>query len=74
MRRLAGLAPLAAAAIWGGMYVVSKWGFSAVPPLALVFLRVVLGAAVLLAVVRATKPAATARGRTGGAFSCSPAG
>jgi drug/metabolite transporter (DMT)-like permease len=56
MRRLAGLAPLAAAAIWGGMYVVSKWGFSAIPPLALTFLRVVLGAAILLAVVRASKP------------------
>lgn len=50
-------APLAAAAIWGGMYVVSKWGFSQVPPLALVFLRAALGAAVLLPIVRATKPA-----------------
>ncbi|MFC7234214.1 DMT family transporter [Halosegnis marinus] len=50
-------APLLAAAIWGGMYVVSKWGFSAVPPLALVFLRAALGAVVLLPVVRATKPA-----------------
>lgn len=51
------LAPLLASAIWGGMYVVSKWGFDAVPPLALAFLRVTLGAAVLLAVVRRTKPA-----------------
>ena len=50
-------APLAAAAIWGGMYVVSKWGFAQVPPLALVFLRAALGAAVLLPLVRVTKPA-----------------
>lgn len=47
------LAPLLAAAIWGGMYVVSKWGFSRVPPLTLGFLRVVLGGAVLYAIVRA---------------------
>lgn len=39
------------------MYVVSKWGFAAIPPLALAFLRVTLGAAVLLAVVRRRKPA-----------------
>ncbi|WP_255148814.1 DMT family transporter [Halorarius halobius] len=50
------LAPLAASAIWGGMYVVSKWSFAAVPPLALVFVRVALGGAVLWGVVRATKP------------------
>jgi len=25
------LAPLAAAALWGGMYVVSKWGFALIP-------------------------------------------
>lgn len=58
MRRADGLlAPLAAAAIWGGMYVVSKWGFAQVPPLALVAARALLGVAVLLPVVRATKPA-----------------
>ncbi|WP_255195173.1 DMT family transporter [Halorarius litoreus] len=50
------LAPLIASAIWGGMYVVSKWVFASMPPLALAFCRVVLGSIVLLAVVRATKP------------------
>ena len=51
------LAPLAAAALWGGMYVVSKWGFSAIPPITLGFLRVVLGAAALFVAVRASRPA-----------------
>ncbi|GAA0209357.1 DMT family transporter [Halobacterium noricense] len=46
------LAPLLAAAIWGGMYVVSKWGFDLIPPLTLGFLRVAVGAAALYAVVR----------------------
>ncbi|MXV61051.1 EamA family transporter [Natronorubrum sp. JWXQ-INN-674] len=50
------LAPLAAAALWGGLYVVSKWGFDAVPPLTLAFMRVVVGAVALLAVVRVTYP------------------
>lgn len=36
------LAPLAAAALWGGMYVVSKWGFALIPPVTLGFLRVAL--------------------------------
>jgi drug/metabolite transporter (DMT)-like permease len=39
------------------MYVVSKWGFSAIPPVTLGFLRVLLGAAVLVAVVRRRYPA-----------------
>ena len=50
------LAPLAAAALWGGLYVVSKWGFDAVPPLTLAFLRVTVGATALLVVVRLTYP------------------
>ena len=50
----AALGPLLASAFWGGMYVVSKWGFSVVPPLTLGFLRVVLGGVVLYTVVRAT--------------------
>ena len=50
------LAPLLAAALWGGMYVVSKWGFALVPPVTLAFLRVALGAATLYAVVRARRP------------------
>jgi len=45
------LAPLAAAALWGGMYVVSKWGFTLVPPVTLGFLRVALGAGALWLVV-----------------------
>ncbi|WP_435062793.1 DMT family transporter [Halobaculum sp. EA56] len=52
-RYVAALAPLFAAAIWGGMYVVSKWGFDLIPPLTLGFLRVAVGAAALYAVVRA---------------------
>jgi drug/metabolite transporter (DMT)-like permease len=48
--------PLFAASLWGGMYVVSKWGFSAVPPVTLSFLRLALGAATLLVVVRLTRP------------------
>lgn len=54
--RLLAAAPLLAAALWGGMYVVSKWGFREVPPLTLVFLRVALGAGTLYAVVRVTTP------------------
>ncbi|MFB6221021.1 MAG: DMT family transporter [Halolamina sp.] len=51
------LAPLAAASLWGGMYVVAKWGLGLVPPVLLSFLRVALASVVLLAVVRLTKPA-----------------
>ncbi|MFB6125050.1 MAG: DMT family transporter [Halanaeroarchaeum sp.] len=43
--------PLAAAGLWGGMYVVSKWGFASVPPATLAFLRVLVGGLTLLAVV-----------------------
>ncbi|WP_269844159.1 DMT family transporter [Halegenticoccus soli] len=54
LRRYAfAIAPLAAAALWGGMYVVSKWGFDLVPPVTLGFLRVALGAAALWLAVRA---------------------
>lgn len=42
-------APLAASALWGGMYVVSKWVFVAVPAVTLAFLRVAVGG-VLVAV------------------------
>jgi drug/metabolite transporter (DMT)-like permease len=41
------LGPLAAAALWGGMYVVSKWSFALVPPVTMGFFRVALGAATL---------------------------
>nr|WP_275539503.1 EamA family transporter [Halorubrum persicum] len=58
-RHVTVLAPLTAAMLWGGMYVVAKWGLSVVPPVTLSFLRVALATVVLLAVVRATKPART---------------
>lgn len=45
------LAPLAAAALWGGMYVVSEWSFALVPPLTLGFARVVIGGGALGIVV-----------------------
>ncbi|MDY6764338.1 MAG: EamA family transporter [Halobacteria archaeon] len=48
--------PLAASSLWGGMYVVSKWGFSVIPPVTLAFLRVFLGALALLVVVRLYTP------------------
>ncbi|GAB3665140.1 DMT family transporter [Halopiger thermotolerans] len=50
------LAPLAAAVLWGGLYVVSMWGFGSIPPVTLAFLRVAVGAAVLLLVVRLRYP------------------
>lgn len=50
------LGPLLAAGLWGGMYVVSKWGFDAIPPVTLSFLRLALGAVTLLVVVRTTYP------------------
>ncbi|ESP90071.1 DMT family transporter [Candidatus Halobonum tyrrellensis] len=55
--RVLAATPLLAAVIWGGMYVVSKWGFEQVPPLTLAFARIVVGAAVLYPAVRATAPA-----------------
>ncbi|WP_232701469.1 DMT family transporter [Halobacterium wangiae] len=45
--------PLAAAALWGGMYVVSKWGFGSVPAVTLAFLRVLVGGVALYVAVRA---------------------
>ncbi len=55
-RRVLAFAPLLAAVFWGGMYVVSKWGFDAIPPITLGFLRVLLGAAVLVVLVRIYYP------------------
>ncbi|HEX8941461.1 MAG TPA: DMT family transporter [Candidatus Limnocylindrales bacterium] len=43
---------LAAAALWGGMYVVSAATFARIPPLTLVVLRLVVGVAVLGAALR----------------------
>jgi len=48
------LGPLAAAALWGGMFVVSKWSFALVPPVTLGFLRVALGAVALWLWLRVT--------------------
>jgi drug/metabolite transporter (DMT)-like permease len=50
--RGAALDLLAAAALWGGMYVVSAGTFDAIPPLTLGVLRLVIGVAVLAAVFR----------------------
>ncbi|WP_276250385.1 DMT family transporter [Haloarcula rara] len=48
LRRYAfALGPLAAAVLWGVMFVVSKWSFALVPPVTLGFFRVALGAAAL---------------------------
>ena len=46
------LFPLISAALWGAMYVVSKYGFSAVPPLAAGFARCAIGGAALLVALR----------------------
>jgi drug/metabolite transporter (DMT)-like permease len=40
---LLGLAPLLASCLWGGMYVVSRASFSAIPPITLGLLRVIIG-------------------------------
>ena len=54
-RRAAGIAAaLGAAAIWGGMYVVSKYVLDYVPPVTLVLLRLVIGTATLAAIAAAT--------------------
>ncbi len=45
------LAGLAAASIWGGMYVVSKVVLEVIPPLTLLSLRLLLGALCLLAIL-----------------------
>ncbi|MBK7453857.1 MAG: DMT family transporter [Anaerolineales bacterium] len=59
---IAGLfAGLAAASIWGGMYVVSKVVLDVIPPFALLTIRLIMGAAVLGWVIhfRRKKPAFT---------------
>lgn len=55
-RQLLSFAPLVAAGLWGGMYVVSKWGFETVPPLTLAFLRVALGGLILWLIVGRISP------------------
>ncbi|WP_272945041.1 DMT family transporter [Thermogemmatispora carboxidivorans] len=51
-RSLAGLAPLGASCLWGGMYVVSRASFGAIPPVTLGLLRLLLGGAALWLVLR----------------------
>ncbi|GGL58351.1 DMT family transporter [Halocalculus aciditolerans] len=48
--------PLAAAGLWGGMYVVSVYGFRTVPPVTLAFARVDVAAVVLYALVSLRTP------------------
>lgn len=51
-RSLAGLAPLGASCLWGGMYVVSRASFGAIPPVTLGLLRLLLGGAALWLALR----------------------
>jgi drug/metabolite transporter (DMT)-like permease len=68
-RGLGLLAGLGAAAIWGGMYVVSKYVLDHVPPFTLVWLRLAIGAVALAAVALVVRSGARApeRERTIGA-------
>ncbi|HEX2029894.1 MAG TPA: EamA family transporter [Actinomycetota bacterium] len=59
--RAAGAA-LAAAALWGGMYVVSKDTFSEIPPISLGALRLLLAGSALAIVLRARGKLARPRG------------
>jgi drug/metabolite transporter (DMT)-like permease len=54
MRTYGMLAGLAAAAIWGGMYVVSKVVLEVIPPFTLLSIRLILGALALAVVARFT--------------------
>ena len=51
-RVTAAASALAAAALWGGMYVVSKDTFSAIPPITLGALRLAIAAGALLLILR----------------------
>lgn len=48
----AGLDPLLASCLWGGMYVVSRASFGAIPPITLGALRVVIGGLTLVLALR----------------------
>jgi drug/metabolite transporter (DMT)-like permease len=54
VRGLVGLAPLLAACLWGGMYVVSRASFDAIPPITLGLLRVIIGGLTLWLALRLT--------------------
>ncbi|HEU5440959.1 MAG TPA: DMT family transporter [Ktedonobacterales bacterium] len=53
----AGLAPLLASCLWGGMYVVSRASFGSIPPVTLAALRVVIGGLALAIALRLTASA-----------------
>ncbi|HWC32679.1 MAG TPA: EamA family transporter [Actinomycetota bacterium] len=55
-RAAAAASALTAAALWGGMYVVSKDTFSEIPPITLGAVRLILAAAGLFAFLRARGP------------------
>lgn len=52
--RVHALFPLLAAAIWGGMYVVSKWSFAELPPVTMGLARMVLGGVACWLLIRQT--------------------
>ncbi len=54
-RFLGAVCLFAAAAIWGGMYVVSKYVLDYIPPMTLLAVRLVIGGAVLLLVMVASR-------------------
>jgi drug/metabolite transporter (DMT)-like permease len=60
----AGLAPLLASCLWGGMYVVSRASFGSIPPVTLAALRVVIGGLALAIALRLTaRPRRASTGR-----------
>lgn len=62
----AGLDPLLASCLWGGMYVVSRASFGAIPPITLGALRVVIGGLTLALALRiAGRRAGRRAGRAG---------
>ena len=64
-RLLGGLYLAIAAAIWGGMYVVSKYVLDFIPPMTLVVLRFAVAAVALGVVIRLTGGGSIARGDWG---------
>jgi drug/metabolite transporter (DMT)-like permease len=74
-RRLAGfagLAPLLAACLWGGMYVVSRASFSAIPPITLGLLRVIIGGLTLWIALQLTARRSRAHRRLAGGTGALP--